>query len=210
MSDHFSIEREKMVETQIHARGVRDERLLQALRKVPRHLFVPENLISCAYGDEPLPIGDGQTISQPYIVAFMTEVLELTGSERVLEVGTGSGYQTAILAELTKEVYTVEIVQTLSLRAQDRLSGMGYQNIFFKVGDGTLGWQDCAPYDAIVVTAAPRAVPKALEEQLKISGKMIIPVGVDFQELILVTREKRAFSRKKLLPVRFVQLVSVH
>lgn len=210
MIDPFSTEREKMVETQIHARGVTNERVLQALRKVPRHLFVPDNLVPYAYSDEPLPIGEGQTISQPYIVAFMTDVLELTGIERVLEVGTGSGYQAAVLAELAKELYTVEIVQTLSAQAQERLNGMGYQNIFFKVGDGTLGWQEFAPYDAIVVTAAPRAVPKALENQLKISGKMIIPVGVDFQELVLVTREKKEFTRKKLLPVRFVPLVSVH
>ncbi len=210
MSEDFAAERERMVQIQIRARGVQDERVLQAMLKVPRHSFVPPDVRSYAYGDEPLPIGEGQTISQPYIVAYMTEALELRGDERVLEIGTGSGYQTAVLAELAREVYTIEIVSSLSRQAQEMLRQLGYQNVFFRVGDGSLGWREFAPYDAIIVTAAPRSVPKALEEQLKISGKMVIPVGIEYQELILVERKKRGFSRKKLLPVRFVPLVSVH
>ncbi len=210
MTEDFAAERERMVQTQIRARGVQDERVLQAMRKVPRHSFVPPDMRSYAYGDEPLPIGEGQTISQPYIVAYMTEALELRGDERVLEIGTGSGYQTAVLAELAEEVYTIEIVASLSQQAQETLKGLNYQNVFFRVGDGSLGWREFAPYDAIIVTAAPRSVPKALEEQLKLSGKLIIPVGIEYQELVLVKREKKGFSRKKLLPVRFVPLVSVH
>jgi protein-L-isoaspartate(D-aspartate) O-methyltransferase len=199
-----------MVDTQIQARGIKDEHVLQAMRKVPRHFFVPDDLRPYAYADEPLPIGEGQTISQPYIVAYMTEALELKGEERILEVGTGSGYQTAILAEIVKEVYTIEIVGSLSSRAQEVLQRLGYANVRFKIGDGTFGWQENAPYDAIMVTAAPRSVPKRLEEQLNLSGRMIIPVGEGFQELILITREKKNFKKKKLLPVRFVPLISTH
>lgn len=198
-----------MVEAQIKARGVKDEKVLEAMRKVPRHLFVSKAMKPYAYNDEPLPIGEGQTISQPYIVAYMTEMLQLQGDERVLEVGTGSGYQAAILAELVKEVYTVEIIKTLSLRAQEVLNELGYKNIYFKVGDGTFGWKERVPYDAIIVTAAPDKVPEALQKQLNISGRMIIPVGVTFQELVLVTREKKKYKKKKLLPVRFVPLISV-
>jgi len=202
--------RESMVNLQIQARGVKDEKVLQAMRKVPRHFFVPDELKSYAYADEPLPIGEGQTISQPYIVAYMTEALELQGRERVLEVGTGSGYQTAVLAEIVKEVYTIEVISTLSLRAQERLHRLGYENIRFKVGDGTFGWQDNAPYDAIIVTAAAPAVPKKLQEQLCSGGRMILPVGEGFQELVVVVREKEHFKKKKLLPVRFVPLISPH
>jgi len=208
--DDFDSQREKMVESQIEARGIREKKVLQALRKVPRHLFVPEEMRAYAYHDEPLPIGEGQTISQPYIVAYMTEVLELKEDEKVLEVGTGSGYQTAILAEMVREVYTIEIISSLSLRAQEVLKTLGYTTINFKIGDGTLGWKEFAPYDAILVTAAPSAVPKALGDQLKDSGRMIIPVGSEFQELVLVNREKKKFREKKLLPVRFVPLISVH
>jgi len=203
-------ERERMVEAQIEARGVKDKRVLAAMRKVPRHMFVPENMKSYAYQDEPLLIGEGQTISQPYIVAYMSESLRLMGDETVLEVGTGSGYQAAILAEVVKEVFTVELVEILSLRAQEILRELGYENIHFKVGDGTLGWKENAPYDAIMVTAAPAKVPKALQEQLKIGGRMVIPVGSAFQELVLITREKRKFRKRKLLPVRFVPLISTH
>jgi protein-L-isoaspartate(D-aspartate) O-methyltransferase len=210
MKDDFETQRERMVETQIKARGVADGKVIEAMGKVPRHLFVPENMRSYAYGDEPLPIGEGQTISQPYIVAYMTEVLELRGEERVLEVGTGSGYQTAILATLAKEVYTVEIVSALSFRAQEILKRLDYSNIFFKIGDGTSGWKEYAPYDAIIVTAAPASVPQALEDQLTVNGKMIIPVGYEFQELVLVIREKGKIQKRNLLPVRFVPLISVH
>jgi len=199
-----------MVRDQVEARGVKDGRILDAMRKVPRHLFVPWNMRSYAYHDEPLPIGEGQTISQPYIVAYMSEVLHLKGNERILEVGTGSGYQAAILAEIAKEVFTMEIVRNLSLKAEKVLKKLGYKNIYFRIGDGTLGWNEHAPYDAIIVTAAPAEVPQALREQLNISGRMIIPVGSTFQELVLVMREKKKFKEKKLLPVRFVPLISTH
>lgn len=199
-----------MVETQIGARGVKDQRVLAAMKKVPRHLFVPENMKIYAYQDEPLLIGEGQTISQPYIVAYMSEALRLKGSERVLEVGTGSGYQAAILAEIVKEVFSVEILESLSFKAQEVLKGLGYRNIQFKVADGTLGWKEHSPYDAIMVTAAPAKVPKPLQDQLKTGGRMVIPVGATFQELVLLTKEKRKFKKKRLLPVRFVPLISTH
>jgi protein-L-isoaspartate(D-aspartate) O-methyltransferase len=199
-----------MVDAQIEARGVKDQKVLAAMRKVPRHLFIPENMKLYAYQDEPLLIGEGQTISQPYIVAYMSEALQLKGHERVLEVGTGSGYQAAILAEIVKEVFSVELLESLSLNAQDVLKKMSYRNIYFRVGDGTLGWKEHAPYDAIIVTAAPTKVPKALQDQLISGGRMVIPVGAAFQELVLVTKEKRKFKKKKLLPVRFVPLISTH
>jgi len=210
MKKNFDQERERMVESQIEARGVKDQRVLEAMRKVPRHAFVSETLKSYAYNDEPLPIGEGQTISQPYIVAYMTEMLHLKEDKKVLEVGTGSGYQAAILAELAREVYTIEIIESLSHRAQKVLEQQGYNNIFFKVGDGSHGWEEHAPYDAIMVTAAPESVPKQLQEQLQLSGRMIIPVGEAFQELVLVIREKKKYKQKRLLPVRFVPLISEH
>ena len=199
-----------MVESQIKARGVKDEEVLEVMRKVPRHKFVSKNMKSYAYNDEPLPIGEGQTISQPYIVAYMTEVLQLRGDEKVLEVGTGSGYQAAILAEIAKEVYSIEVIEALSLRAQEALKELGYTNIYFKIGDGSLGWKEHAPFDAIMVTAAPDKVPEALQAQLNIYGRMIIPVGVTFQELVLIIREKKKYKKKRLLPVRFVPLITVH
>jgi protein-L-isoaspartate(D-aspartate) O-methyltransferase len=199
-----------MVEEQIARRGVKDPLVLASMRKVPRHEFVPESYRKYSYADEPLPIGEGQTISQPYIVAYMTEALELEGGEKVLEVGTGSGYQTAVLAEIVKQVYTIEVISTLSSRAQELLHRLGYANIQFKVGDGTFGWQDNAPYDAIIVTAAAPAVPKKLQEQLCSFGRMILPVGEGFQELVVVIREEEHFKKKKLLPVRFVPLISTH
>jgi protein-L-isoaspartate(D-aspartate) O-methyltransferase len=206
----YTEERESMVTTQIKSRGIKDTNVLEAMEKVPRHVFVPENMRKVAYNDEPLPIGNGQTISQPYIVAYMTEVLHLSIEEKVLEVGTGSGYQAAILAEIAKEVFTVEIIDGLSKNAQEVLQAEGYTNIHFRVGDGSYGWEENAPYDAIMVTAAPPEVPKALQDQLKIGGRMIVPVGDAFQELVLIVREKRRFKKKKLLPVRFVPLVKPH
>lgn len=206
----YTEERESMVSTQIKSRGIKDVNVLEAMEKVPRHLFVPENMRKLAYNDEPLPIGNGQTISQPYIVAYMTEVLQLSIEEKVLEVGTGSGYQAAVLAEIAKEVFTVEIIDGLSKNAQEVLQEEGYTNIHFRVGDGSYGWEENAPYDAIMVTAAPSEVPKALQDQLKIGGRMIVPVGDAFQELVLIVREKRKFKKKKLLPVRFVPLVKPH
>lgn len=210
MKKNYNRERERMVKSQIEARGIKDKNVLEAMRMIARHKFVSEDMKSFAYNDEPLPIGEGQTISQPYIVAYMTEMLHLKKEDRVLEVGTGSGYQAAILAEMAREVYTIEIIESLSLKAQEVLKELGYTNIYFKIGDGSFGWREHAPYDAIIVTAAPENIPDALQEQLKISGRMIIPVGMTFQELILITREKRKLRKKRLLPVRFVPLISRH
>lgn len=210
LKKNFEKERERMVNSQLAARGIKDVKVLGAITKIPRHMFVPENMLSHAYSDEPLPIGEGQTISQPYIVAYMTEVLALRGEERVLEIGTGSGYQTAILAEIAQQVFTVEFVGALSHRAQEALKKLKYTNILYKIGDGTFGWDERAPFDAIMVTAAPDKIPHSLEEQLKIGGRMIIPVGSAIQELVFVTRGKKKFKRKKLLPVRFVPLVTTH
>ncbi len=203
----FVREREGMVETQIAARGVGDPLVLAAMGKVPRHHFVPQSLRRNAYSDEPLPIGNGQTISQPYIVAFMTEALGLTGTERVLEIGTGSGYQTAILAEIAKEVFTVEIVAPLSASAQEILGELGYANIRFRVGDGGEGWPEEAPFEAVMVTAAPPSIPRAFKAQLADGGRMIIPVGTDYQELVLIRREGERFVESRLMSVRFVPLV---
>ncbi|MGB9765080.1 MAG: protein-L-isoaspartate(D-aspartate) O-methyltransferase [Candidatus Saccharicenans sp.] len=203
-------ERKKMVELQIIKRGIKDKKVLEAMNRVPRHLFVPEEMRDLAYSDEPLPIGEGQTISQPFIVAYMTEALKLSGGEKVLEIGTGSGYQTAILAEIVHEVYTVELLSVLSERAQEILKELGYKNIKFLIGDGSRGWPEYAPYDAILVSAAPATVPRALIEQLKINGRMIIPVGTDFQELVLVTRKKDSWLEERLIGVRFVPLITIH
>jgi protein-L-isoaspartate(D-aspartate) O-methyltransferase len=179
------------------------------MSKIPRHRFVPEHLRKRAYDDEPLPIGHAQTISQPYIVAYMTEALALTGTERVLEVGTGSGYQTAVLAEVAKEVLTVEIVAPLSQGAEEVLGELGYANIRFRTGDGADGWPEEAPFDAIMVTAAPAVVPRALTDQLGEGGRMVIPVGEYSQELVLVRREGGRLSESRLLGVRFVPLISI-
>lgn len=200
-------QRLKMVEDQLRHRGIKDERVLQAMSRIPRHLFVPPRDRDIAYGDHPVAIGLGQTISQPYIVAYMTEVLNLTAQDRVLEIGTGSGYQAAVLAEIVQTVYTVEILPELANRAHKTLNELGYRNIFIRQGDGYKGWREHAPYDAIIVTAAPPDVPSALLEQLKIGGRMIIPVGEFFQELLLITRTPQGFDRRQLIPVRFVPLV---
>src|SRR4030043_1897036 len=173
----YKVMREKMVETQIKARGVKDPRVISALLKVERHRFVLEEYLNSAYADQPLPIGEGQTISQPYIVALMTELLELKENEKVLEIGTGSGYQAAILAELAKEVYTIEIIESLALIAKNRLLELGYQNIRVKAGDGYLGWPEAAPFDAITITCAPDHIPTPLLDQLKEGGRMVVPVG---------------------------------
>jgi len=202
----FHVMREKMVEKQIEARGVRDEGVLSAMGRVRRELFVPQYLRSKAYDDSPLPIGKSQTISQPYIVAFMTEALRLSGGERVLEIGTGSGYQAAVLAELAGEVYTMEIICELSKSAQKQLTDMGYDNVHFICANGYNGWSEHAPYDAIIVTAAPGYIPKKLIEQLKIGGNMVIPVGRNYQSLILITKTKDGVDEENLLPVRFVPM----
>jgi len=212
MKDEFELEaqRRDMVNSQIRARGVRDTKVLEAMEKVPRHLFVPEAMRGGAYADEPLPIGEGQTISQPYIVAYMTEALGLKRGDRVLEIGTGSGYQTAVLAEVAREVFTIEIIESLSERARGILGGLGYANIRFRAGDGSKGWPEEAPFDAIIVTAAAAEVPRVLEEQLRPSGTMVVPVGTGFQELLLIRRLKKGLKRQRLLSVRFVPLVTPH
>jgi protein-L-isoaspartate(D-aspartate) O-methyltransferase len=198
--------REKMVETQIKARGVKDPRVLSALLKVERHRFVPEEHLNSAYSDQPLPIGEGQTISQPYIVALMTELLELKGEEKVLEIGTGSGYQAAILGELAKEVYTIEIIESLASMAKKRLSEFGYQNIKVKAGDGYLGWPEAAPFDAIIITAAPDHIPKPLIEQLKEGGRMVVPVGTYTQELKKIIKRSGKIEPIDIIPVVFVPM----
>jgi len=198
--------REKMVETQIKARGVKDPRVLSALLKVERHRFVPEEHLNSAYSDQPLPIGEGQTISQPYIVALMTELLELKGEEKVLEIGTGSGYQAAILGELAKEVYTIEIIESLASMAKKRLSEFGYQNIKVKAGDGYLGWPEAAPFDAIILTAAPDHIPRPLIEQLKEGGRMVVPVGTYTQELKKIIKRSGKIETTDIIPVVFVPM----
>ena len=205
--DHFHLKRKKMVEDQIIKRGVSDPRVIEVMRKISRHLFVPQESWDYAYDDHPLEIGYGQTISQPYIVAYMTEVAGLKPTDRVLEIGTGSGYQAAVLAEIVKEVYTIEIVEELAASAHDRLKRLGYKNIFVKYGDGYQGWEEHAPYDAIIVTAAPNDIPQKLLEQLKVGGHMVIPIGSFFQELYLITRTEKGVEKTTLLPVRFVPMV---
>lgn len=205
--DPFTRQRFLMVEEQIKHRGVEDKKVLQAMMKVPRHLFVPERLRAQAYEDHPLDIGWGQTISQPYIVAYMTEYLALKQQDRVLEIGTGSGYQAAILAELVKEVYTIEIVPQLAEQSRQRLKDLGYTNVYVKEGDGYLGWKEHAPYDAILLTAAPPQIPEALLAQLSEGGQLIAPVGDFYQELVSVTKTVQGFVQQTLLPVRFVPMI---
>ncbi len=204
--DPYAEVRERMVRSQIEARGVRDARVLAAMRAVPRHELVPSQLRQQAYADHPLPIGQGQTISQPYIVAYMTEKLKLSGDERVLEIGTGSGYQAAVLGELAAEVYTIEIVESLARRAARDLKKLGYENIHARHGDGYRGWPEEAPFDAIIVTAAPGQIPEPLVEQLAVGGRMILPVGEAYQELILITRDEEGVHRRRLIGVRFVPM----
>ncbi len=203
----FEERRKMMVDEQIIPRGVKDSHAINAMLKVPRHLFVPDGLKNIAYEDRPLPIGHGQTISQPYIVAFMTEALGLKKQDKVLEIGTGSGYQAAILAEIVREVYTIEIIPPLAEEAKRKLDELGYRNITVKCGDGYLGWKEKAPFDAIIVTAAPEKIPQMLVEQLKEGGQMVVPIGAFFQELYLITKTKDGIEKKPLIPVRFVPMV---
>lgn len=210
MKKDFKEKREKMVRSQIESRGIKDQRVLEAMKKVPRHQFVPQNSREFAYHDEPLPIGEGQTISQPYIIAYMTEVLKLKEKDEVLEIGTGSGYQAAVLAEIVSKVYSIEAIQSLSRKAQQTLKDLGYTNIYLKVGDGTWGWKEQAPFDAILVTAAPSSIPQPLQDQMKEGGRMVLPVGETYQDLYLLVKKKGEFEKKKLLPVRFVPLIQRH
>jgi protein-L-isoaspartate(D-aspartate) O-methyltransferase len=199
--------RQKMVQEQLAGRDIRSKNVLDAMRKVERHQFVPRDLWPNAYNDFPLPIGEGQTISQPYVVAFMTEALQLSSEARVLEVGTGSGYQSAILAEVCKEVYTIEIIPSLAIRAGALLRSLGYQNIFTRTGDGYQGWPEAGPFDAIIVTCSPTHLPKPLQDQLKEGGKMIIPVGSSLgQQLVMLRKKNGKVRRESKMDVLFVPM----
>lgn len=199
---------EAMIEYQLKTRGIKNTRVLEAIRKVPRDRFVLPELIDRAYEDGPLPIGEGQTISQPYIVALMTELLELKGTEKVLEIGTGSGYQAAVLAELAREVYTIEILEPLYLQAKKLLVDLGYKNIKTKCGNGWLGWEEYAPYNAIIVTCAPPEVPESLIKQLAESGRMVVPVGdAPYQELKLIQKKDGKIKTENIAPVMFVPMI---
>ncbi len=206
-ADQFAVKRKNMVIQQIAARGVKDDRVLSAMMAIPRHLFVPENIQHLAYDDYPLPIGYEQTISQPYIVAYMTEMLEIKEQDRVLEIGTGSGYQAAVLSVLAKEVFSIEIVEPLCAEADARLKKLGYQNVEVRCGNGYLGWPEKAPFDAIMLTAAPEKIPSPLIEQLAIGGRLIAPVGRYHQDLVLLRKDKDGkISKRLLIPVRFVPM----
>ncbi len=204
--DKYREERRDMVKYQIESRGVTDSAVLEAIRKVPRHLFVPERYADRAYDDSPLPIGKEQTISQPYIVALMTELLALKGGERVLEIGTGSGYQSAVLAEIVDSVYTIEIICELAETASGRLKKLGYNNIEVICGDGYRGFTEAAPFDAIIVTAAPDHIPDPLVDQLAVGGHMVIPVGDFYQELIVIEKTGGEIIKRRSIPVRFVPM----
>jgi protein-L-isoaspartate(D-aspartate) O-methyltransferase len=198
--------RHEMVSRQIVGRGVKDPLVLEAMKKVKRHEFVLPGLEREAYEDGPLPIGEGQTISQPYIVALMTELAKVNPNSLVLEIGTGSGYQAAVLGEIAKEVYTIEIVEKLGNQARERLSALGYKNVHVKIGDGYQGWPEVAPFDAILVTAAPDHIPEPLLDQLKPKGRLVIPVGEMYQELEVVQKQGTEIKREKVIPVRFVPM----
>jgi protein-L-isoaspartate(D-aspartate) O-methyltransferase len=205
--DRFAAERRRMVQTQIAARGVIDERVLKAMRSIPRHAFVPQEYQDESYQDHPLPIGHGQTISQPYMVGLMTALLELRGDEKILEIGTGSGYQAAVLGALAAEVYSMERIPELSLRAGEILTGLGFDNVTLHVGDGSLGWPGAAPYDGMLVTAGAPALPSALAAQLKEGGHLVIPVGERLRQILQVwTKFEGKLVKEEILPVVFVPL----
>ena len=208
--DPFAVAREQMVDRQLAARGIRDERVLAAMRRVPRHELVPERERPHAYEDRPLPIGHGQTISQPYVVAAMSEAVGLSGGEKVLEIGTGSGYQAAVLAELSATVYSIELEPELAERARKDLTRLGYTRVHVRAGNGYHGWPEQAPFDAIVVTAAPDHVPPALLEQLAVGGRMVLPVGSFDQELVLIRKDEDGVHRESLMGVRFVPMRGEH
>lgn len=203
----FAQRRRQMVDDQIKARGIKDRQVLDAMLKVRRHLFLPAALSNSAYEDCPLPIGEGQTISQPYIVALMTELLELKGAARVLEIGTGSGYQAAILAEFVAELYTIEMSESLARRSEGLLRSLGYSNIKVKYGDGFWGWPEFSPFDGIIVTCAPEKIPPLLCDQLADNGRLVIPVGAYLQELKLVRKVNNEIKESGIIPVRFVPML---
>jgi len=206
---NFDISRKRMVETQIIARGVTDRRVIEAMLKLPRHLFVQEAMASQAYNDTSLPIGEKQTISQPYMVALMTEMLELTGSERVLEIGTGSGYQAALLSHLARRVYTIERIPSLAAVARKLFDSLGLTNISMKIDDGSVGWSAESPFDAIIVTAGAPDIPQALVDQLSSAGRLLVPVGDQASQLLVLVRKSAdgSFSVEKSTPCRFVKLI---
>ena len=207
MKDQYESARERMVEFQIRSRGIRDPGVLEAMRRVPRHEFVSPGQGPSAYSDGPLPIGKGQTISQPYIVAYMTELLKLEGPETVLELGTGCGYQTAVLAEIAAHVYTIEVIGALARDAEERLREMGYENVSFRVGNGRDGWEEYAPFDRIMVTAAPVRFPENLFDQLKEGGIAVAPVGDYFQRMMRYRKTKGKIKEESLIGVSFVPFV---
>lgn len=207
--EDYASRRARMVSEQLQARDIDDSLVLNAMRRVPRHEFIPDDYKAYAYHDRALPIGEGQTISQPYIVAYMTQILGVQPEEKILEIGTGSGYQAAVLSELGKKVFTIEIVEPLGRAAQERLSRLGYENVAVRIGDGYNGWPEAAPFDAIMVTAGAEELPEPLMEQLADGGRMVIPIGPHggVRQLTLITREKGSFRSEKLMPVRFVPFI---
>jgi protein-L-isoaspartate(D-aspartate) O-methyltransferase len=204
----FEAARTRMIETQLKSRDIRDASVLAAMARVPRHLFVPEDVRRYAYDDGPLPIGQGQTISQPYIVAYMTEALQLDPQHVVLEIGTGSGYQAAVLAEIVKHVYTIEIVPELAAGARRSLAAAGYRNVEVRTGNGYRGWPERAPFPRIIVTAAPPDIPQALVDQLAIGGIMVVPVGTSYQEIVVINKTDAGVTEKRTIQVRFVPMVN--
>ncbi|HAK57010.1 MAG TPA: protein-L-isoaspartate O-methyltransferase [Acidobacteria bacterium] len=202
----WDAQRARMVETQLRGRDIADPTVLDAMRRVPRHLLVPEAVRELAYNDHPVPIGYEQTISQPYIVAYMTQLLDLPPNARVLEIGTGSGYQAAVLSEIAAEVYTIEIVEELAARAAADLTALGYDNVTAKAGDGYVGWPEQAPFDGIMVTAAPDHVPQPLVDQLAVGARLVLPVGRDFQVMTVITRTAAGVTEEQTIPVRFVPM----
>ena len=206
VADSFAFQRQAMVERQIEARGIEAPTVLAAMRKVPRHRFVLPGAVSLAYEDHPLPIAAGQTISQPYIVAYMTDAAGIAPTDKVLEIGTGSGYQAAVLGEIAREVYTIEIIPELAEGARQILAELGYANVHVRAGNGYLGWPEQAPFDAIVVTAAPDEVPRALVDQLAVGGRMVVPVGTGNQDMMIIERTPRGVIERRTIPVRFVPM----
>jgi len=210
-TNDFSFARRKMVQEQLSARGIKDEHVLAAMTRVPRHRFIEEGLWSQAYGDFPLPIGEGQTISQPYIVALMTQALQLQPDDKVLEIGTGSGYQVAVVAEIVRQVFSVERISVIAARARKILDELGYSNVLIKIADGTAGWPEEAPFDAIIVTAGAPGVPDPLLAQLATGGRMVIPVGDMYsQELVKIVKTDEGYNKEDLGGCRFVRLVGAH
>jgi protein-L-isoaspartate(D-aspartate) O-methyltransferase len=202
----FERPRQRMIDEQLKRRGINDENVLRAMGTVERHRFVPEGERANAYNDTPLPIGRQQTISQPYIVGYMTQAAEVGPDDRVLEIGTGSGYQAAVLGEIAREVYSIEIIPELGERARGVLDELGYENVHTRIGDGYQGWPEHAPYDAIVVTAAPPEIPQALVDQLAVGGRMVVPVGRGFQQMVIITRTPTGLVQRRTIDVRFVPM----